>query len=60
MECRDCPRYDKDGRKCLDGKVNPQKWTMAVEVANVLGIRSICSMNDHREKLVQSRGKKDQ
>lgn len=55
MYCRDCPRYDLDARKCKDAKVNPQRWETAVEVANVLGLRSICVFNDHRERLVQAR-----
>lgn len=55
MECRDCARWDGEARKCLDGKVNPHKWTVAVEVAQVLGIRSICIFNDYRERLVNSR-----
>lgn len=56
MDCRDCPRYDRDERKCLDGKVNPQKWTLTVEVANVFGVRAICPLNDFRERLIRSRG----
>ncbi len=55
MYCRDCARYDADNNKCLDGKVNPQKWDTAVSVAQVLGLRSICAFNDFRERLVQSR-----
>ncbi|MCC6687129.1 MAG: hypothetical protein IT205_09085 [Fimbriimonadaceae bacterium] len=39
--------------------MNPQSWSMAVEVANVMGIRSICAFNDHRQKLVDSRGRRD-
>lgn len=57
MHCRDCARYI--GGRCVDGKVNPQSWSMAVEVANVMGIRSICAFNDHRQKLVDSRGRRD-
>jgi len=53
--CRDCPRYDAEARKCRDGKVNPQKYELAVDVANVLGVRAICTYNDFRERLVLSR-----
>lgn len=60
MYCRDCSRYDRAASKCLDGKVNPQKWTQAVEVAQVLGLRSICVFNDHRERLVRSRSPIDE
>jgi hypothetical protein len=56
MNCRDCPRYDKDGRNCLDGKLNPQKWRQAVDVANIYGLRVICPLNDHRERLIRARG----
>jgi hypothetical protein len=59
MLCRDCARYDPKNRKCLDEKVNPLKWEMAVEVANVLGLRTICVFNDHRERLVKARKSKD-
>jgi hypothetical protein len=55
MLCKDCARYDAENRRCLDGKVNPQKWELAVEVANVIGLRTICVFNDHRERLVQAR-----
>lgn len=55
MECRDCPRFDSENRRCLERKVNPQRWGEAVEVANVLGVRAICLFNDHRERLVKSR-----
>ena len=53
MNCRDCARY-VEGR-CADRKLNPESWSAAVEVANVIGIRAICSFNDHRQKLVESR-----
>lgn len=55
MYCRDCPRYDESAHKCKDDKVNPQSWETAVSVANVLGLRSICLFNDHRERLVRAR-----
>ncbi len=55
MYCRDCARYDLDAEKCLDGKINPPSWEMAVTVSQVLGLRSICVFNDHRERLVRAR-----
>lgn len=55
MECRDCARFNEETRDCRDKKVNPQSWSEAVEVANYLGVRSICMMNDHRERLVDTR-----
>ncbi|HVL37911.1 MAG TPA: hypothetical protein VM328_00845 [Fimbriimonadaceae bacterium] len=55
MYCRDCARYDEENRRCRDGKINPEKWETAVHVANVLGLRSICVFNDHRERLVWAR-----
>lgn len=56
MTCDDCPRFDAETRKCRDGKINPQRWSEAVEVSQILGIRVICSFNDHRERLVNNRG----
>jgi hypothetical protein len=56
MFCRDCHRYDTEEGKCRDRKVNPRTWNEAVDVANYLGIRSICIFNDYRERLVHSRG----
>lgn len=55
MYCRDCARFDEETRECRDKKVNPQSWAEAVEVANYLGVRAICMMNDHRERLIDSR-----
>lgn len=55
MTCPDCARWNPDEERCRDGKVNPQSWSQAAEVANALGVRSICLFNDHREKLVASR-----
>ena len=55
MKCRDCPRYDQEKLRCLDGKLNPQRYSDAIEVANVWGVRSICAYNDHRQRLVEVR-----
>ena len=55
MYCRDCIRYEKETGKCLDGKVNPPRYEQAVSVSQVLGVRAICTFNDHRERLVSVR-----
>ena len=55
MDCRDCPRFDAEKSLCRDGKVNPQKWEQAVEVSTFIGIRAICPLNDHRERLLRAR-----
>lgn len=60
MRCPDCPRFDKEQQKCLDGKVNPPHFSQAVEIANVMGVRSICPFSSHRERLVASRTSKTQ
>lgn len=56
MTCDECNRFDQESRKCLDGKLNPQRYGQAVDVANMFGLRVICVFNDHRERLVKSRG----
>lgn len=56
MDCRDCTRFAADAHRCLDGKLNPITWGEAVDVGNIYGIRAICMFNDHRERLVRSRG----
>ncbi|MFW5697163.1 MAG: hypothetical protein ACOCX1_01230 [Fimbriimonadaceae bacterium] len=55
MHCRDCPRFDQEAQRCQDGKVNPPRWETAVDVANVIGVRSICVFNDYRERLLETR-----
>ena len=55
MNCPDCPRFDKEENRCKDGKVNPSSHAAAVEVANVLGVRSICTYNDFRERIIAGR-----
>lgn len=55
MRCKDCPRYLVATEKCADGKVNPDRWELAVTVAQVMGLRAICTYNDHRERLIGSR-----
>jgi len=53
--CRDCPRYDLERERCRDEKVNPPTWELAVTVSQVMGLRAICTFNDHRERLIRSR-----
>ena len=55
MHCQDCPRYDHEDRKCLDGKLNPPRYSDAVEASNVYGVRAICMFNDHRQRLIEVR-----
>jgi hypothetical protein len=55
MVCKDCPRFDHESRKCRDGKLNPPRYSDAVEVANVWGVRAICAYNDHRPRIVSVR-----
>jgi hypothetical protein len=55
MLCRDCVRFDAESERCLDRKVNPQRWETAVNVAQVIGLRSICVFNEHRERLIACR-----
>jgi len=59
MECRDCARWNSEDRKCLDEKINPRTWDVAVNVSQVLGLRSICIFNDYRERLIDCRNPKD-
>ena len=55
MDCRDCHRWDSEAKKCLDGKVNPHNWEVAVTVVQVLGLRAVCPFNDYRERLIGCR-----
>lgn len=55
MHCKDCPRYDDEARKCRDGKLNPQRYSEAIETCNVYGVRAICTFNDHRQRLIEVR-----
>lgn len=55
MYCRDCARFDTETDRCKDAKVNPADWDTAVNVSNVMGLRSICSFNDFRERLIRAR-----
>jgi hypothetical protein len=55
MLCRDCHRYDPEAESCRDGKLNPQSFSDAVEVAQHLGPRAICVFNDFRERILDIR-----
>jgi hypothetical protein len=55
MDCRDCPHYVEETRRCAMGKINPQRKSQAVEVVNIFGVRALCTMNDYREWLAESR-----
>jgi hypothetical protein len=39
-------------RVCRDGKLNPHSWESAMEVAQQLGARALCMMNDFREEII--------
>jgi hypothetical protein len=36
----------------MDGKVNPDHYETALNIARLMGIRAICVFCDHRERLV--------
>ncbi|RMG24163.1 MAG: hypothetical protein D6724_06740 [Armatimonadetes bacterium] len=55
MLCRDCHRYDAEEGVCRDGKLNPESFADAVEVAQVFGPRAICVFNDYRERVLDIR-----
>lgn len=59
MDCKDCHRFDPETRRCRDGKINPHNWETAVSASQILGIRTICSFNDFRERLIQARSPKE-
>jgi hypothetical protein len=52
MRCSDCPRFDGKIQFCKDGKLNPATRQQAIDVAQQLGPRSICMMNEFRETIV--------
>jgi len=52
VRCQDCPRYDEDAGICVDGKLNPESLVAAIEVAQHIGPRAICILNDHREQIL--------
>lgn len=56
MNCKDCPRYHSVEKRCLDGKLNPPTWEMAVTASQAFGLRAICPLNDFKERLVGCKG----
>jgi hypothetical protein len=55
MDCHDCPRFDIEANRCRDGKVNPRTYEQSFQIAKHIGLRAICVLNDHRERLVEAR-----
>ena len=51
MTCWQCPRYNREERRCLDGKANPKKKTDTVAVAETLGLQVLCHYNPYRDAL---------
>ena len=51
MTCWQCPRYDREERRCRDGKTNPTKKTDTVAVAELLGLQTLCHYNPYRDAL---------
>ena len=49
MSCWMCPRYDRAERHCKDGKTNPKRKSETKEVAEQLGVQSICHYNPYRD-----------
>ena len=55
MTCWQCPRYDRDERRCLDGKANPKRKADSIVVAEMLGLRALCHYNPYRDGLAVRR-----
>jgi len=53
MACWQCPRYDRETRRCRDGKANPRRKTDSVAVAELLGLRALCHYNPYRDTLAR-------
>lgn len=51
ITCWQCRRYDREARRCLDGKANPTKKADAVAVAEALSLQKICLYNPYRDAL---------
>ncbi len=52
MRCEDCPRFNADDGVCRDRKLNPKTFNAAVDVIQIFGPRSLCSLNDFREQML--------
>jgi len=55
MTCWQCPRYDREARRCHDGKANPKKKADTVAVAEFLGLQALCHYNPYRDALALRR-----
>ncbi|HLV80866.1 MAG TPA: hypothetical protein VKT32_11320 [Chthonomonadaceae bacterium] len=53
MACWQCPRYDRETRRCRDGKANPRRKADTVAVAELLGLRALCHYNPYRDGLAR-------
>lgn len=51
MVCWNCRRYNRNDRRCLDGKANPRRKSDSIAVAEMLGVQALCHYNKHREPL---------
>ncbi len=52
IQCRECPSYDEEGRRCRIGKANPRKKHDAIAVAELLGPCALCMHSPYREPLL--------
>ncbi|MEJ5252680.1 MAG: hypothetical protein HPY54_01415 [Chthonomonadetes bacterium] len=52
--CFRCRLYDRIGRRCTVGKVNPRTKLDTYEVVQVLGARALCSFNLYRDQIVSA------
>lgn len=52
--CLRCRLYDRIGRRCIIGKVNPRTKIDTYEVVQVLGARALCSFNLYRDQIVST------
>jgi len=55
--CPRCRLYDRGGRRCTMGKVNPRTKLDTYETAQVLGVRALCAFNLYRDHLASGKGK---
>ena len=53
--CPRCPLYDRTGRRCTIGKVNPRTKLDTYETASLLGVHALCPFNPYRERLLHSK-----
>jgi hypothetical protein len=53
--CPRCRFYDRAGRRCQVGKVNPRTKLDTYETARVLGVRALCALNLYRDQLLSGK-----